>query len=54
MVEKQKMSDLPADRLTQSPPFTQVELDVFGLWNVCGQCTRGGLSVHKSIPYGDS
>lgn len=27
--EEQKMSDLPADRLTQSPPFTQVGLDVF-------------------------
>lgn len=46
-VEKQKMSDLPADCLTQSPPFTQVGLDVFGPWSVCARCTRGGLSESK-------
>lgn len=46
-VEKQKMSDLPADRLTQSPPFTQVGLDVFGPWSICARRTRGGLSESK-------
>lgn len=46
-VETQKMSNLPADRLTQTPPFTQVGLDVFGPWSVCARRTRGGLSESK-------
>ncbi|KAL4009520.1 hypothetical protein ACER0C_003372 [Sarotherodon galilaeus] len=46
-LEKQKMSNLPADRLTQSPPFTQVGLDVFGPWTVCARRTRGGLAESK-------
>lgn len=46
-MEKQKMSNLPADRLTQVPPFTQVGLDVFGPWSICARCTRGGLSESK-------
>lgn len=41
------MSNLPADRLTQSPPFTQVGLDVFGPWTVCARRTRGGLAESK-------
>lgn len=41
------MSNLPADRLTQAPPFTQVGLDVFGPWSVCAHRTRGGLSESK-------
>lgn len=31
---KQKMSELPADRLSSSPPFTHVGVDVFGPWIV--------------------
>lgn len=41
------MSNLPADRLTQAPPFTHVGLDVFGPWTVCARRTRGGLSESK-------
>lgn len=46
-METQKMSNLPADRLTQAPPFTQVGLDVFGPWSVSARRTRGGLSESK-------
>ncbi|XP_071368507.1 uncharacterized protein [Centroberyx affinis] len=46
-MEKQKMSDLPVDRLTQAPPFRHVGLDVFGPWDVCARRTRGGLSEAK-------
>lgn len=41
------MSDLPSDRLTQSPPFTRVGLDVFGPWNVCVRRIRGGFSKSR-------
>ncbi|XP_057696133.1 uncharacterized protein LOC130918451 [Corythoichthys intestinalis] len=43
----QKMANLPADRLSTDPPFTNVGLDVFGPWNVCSRRTRGGLSHSK-------
>ncbi|XP_061675487.1 uncharacterized protein LOC133500603 [Syngnathoides biaculeatus] len=33
-LETQKMADLPSERLSSSPPFTYVGLDVFGPWNV--------------------
>nr|XP_054598158.1 uncharacterized protein LOC129163741 [Nothobranchius furzeri] len=46
-MEKQKMSNLPADRLVQAPPFTQVGLDVFGPWTVSARRTRGGLFESK-------
>lgn len=46
-MEKPKMSNLPADRLTQAPPFTRVGVDVFGLWSVCARRTRGGFSESK-------
>lgn len=46
-MEKPKMSNLPADRLTQAPPFSLVGLDVFGPWSVCACRTRGGLSESK-------
>lgn len=46
-MEQQKMSDLPANRLTQAPPFTHVGLDVFGPWNICVHCTRGGVLQNK-------
>ncbi|KAI3356593.1 hypothetical protein L3Q82_017793, partial [Scortum barcoo] len=35
------MSDLPPERLTPSPPFTYLGLDVFGPWNVVTRRTRG-------------
>ena len=44
---KQKMSNLPADRLTEALPFTQVGLDVYGPRSVCAHRTRGGLSESK-------
>lgn len=37
------MSDLPIDRLSTDPPFSFVDLDVFGPWMVKARCTRGGL-----------
>ena len=45
--EVQKMSDLPADRLTMDPPFTHVGLDVFGPWSVTTRRTRGGAAESK-------
>ena len=41
-LEVQKMDDLPPERLSSSPPFTYVGLDVFGPWNVVTRRTRGG------------
>nr|XP_054601538.1 uncharacterized protein LOC129164687 [Nothobranchius furzeri] len=46
-MENQKMSNLPADRLVQAPPFTQVGLDVFGPWTVSARRARGGLFESK-------
>ncbi|XP_034005864.1 uncharacterized protein LOC117497939 [Trematomus bernacchii] len=45
--EVQKMSDLPADRLSMDPPFTHVGLDVFGPWSVITRRTRGGAAESK-------
>lgn len=45
--ECQKMSDLPADRLEQTPPFTYVGLDTFGPWPVLTRRTRGGQANSK-------
>ncbi|KAK6165334.1 hypothetical protein SNE40_022281 [Patella caerulea] len=36
-----KMSDLPLDRLSATPPFTHVGLDAFGPWQVTTRKTRG-------------
>ncbi|KAK3750306.1 hypothetical protein QZH41_001774 [Actinostola sp. cb2023] len=46
-VQQQLMADLPAERLTPSPPFTYVGLDVFGPWEVVARRTRGGLAHSK-------
>ncbi|XP_061923644.1 uncharacterized protein LOC133663290 [Entelurus aequoreus] len=43
----QKMSNLPPDRLTTDPPFTNVGLDVFGPWIVSSQRTRGSIIQNK-------
>ncbi|XP_071944711.1 uncharacterized protein [Antedon mediterranea] len=43
----QKMADLPLDRITPSPPFTSVGIDVFGPWNVTSRRTRGGSANSK-------
>lgn len=40
--ETQKMANLPADRLSMEPPFTNVGLDVFVPWSVVARRTRGG------------
>lgn len=45
--ETQKMADLPADRLSMEPPFTNVGCDVFGPWDVVARRTRGGLAHSK-------
>ncbi|KAK0150328.1 hypothetical protein N1851_008573 [Merluccius polli] len=43
--QTQKMADLPADRHSTEPPFTNVGLDVFGPWTVSSRRTRGGLGA---------
>ncbi|XP_026003932.1 uncharacterized protein LOC113009687 [Astatotilapia calliptera] len=43
----QKMSDLPAERLSAEPPFSYVGIDVFGPWSVASRRTRGGLASSK-------
>lgn len=46
-LEMQKMSDLPPERLSVSPPFTYTGLDVFGPWTVVARRTRGGQALSK-------
>jgi transposase InsO family protein len=46
-LRSQKMSDLPVERLTPSPPFTFVGVDTFGPWTVASRRTRGGLAHSK-------
>ena len=46
-LQDQKMADLPADRLTPEPPFTNVGLDVFGPWVIMTRRTRGGSADSK-------
>ncbi|XP_047444585.1 uncharacterized protein LOC125010221 [Mugil cephalus] len=41
------MSGLPADRLSSSPPFTHVGVDIFGPWIVTARRTRGGHAQSK-------
>lgn len=41
------MSDLPADRAEEAPPFTNVGFDVFGPWVVTTRKTRGGAINSK-------
>jgi len=43
----QKMADLPIERHTPSPPFTYVDVDVFGPWNIVTRRTRGGSAASK-------
>ncbi|XP_006822097.1 uncharacterized protein LOC102801573 [Saccoglossus kowalevskii] len=43
----QVMADLPADRMANTPPFTNVGMDVFGPWNIVSRRTRGGASGVK-------
>lgn len=45
--ERQKMADLPKERLCVAPPFSHVGLDVFGPWNVTARRTRGGQAQSK-------
>ena len=45
--EHQFMSDLPEDRLTPSPPFSNVGVDTFGPWQIVTRRTRGGQDHGK-------
>lgn len=45
--QTQKMADLPIDRLTVQPPFSEVGLDVFGPWSILTRRTRGGSADSK-------
>jgi len=45
--EVQLMSDLPADRLEHTPPFTNVGVDAFGPWTIMTRRTRGGSANSK-------
>ena len=44
---EQKMADLPLDRLSEEPQFTNVGIDVFGPWSISTRRTRGGAANHK-------
>lgn len=44
---KQKMANIPKDRLTPGPPFSFVGVDTFGPWDVTARRTRGGLATSK-------
>lgn len=46
-MEEQTMADLPPERLSTSPPFSYVGLDVFGPWKVTARRTRGGHAESK-------
>lgn len=46
-LEEQKMADLPLDRLTMNPPFTNVGFDVFRPWAILSRRTRGGHVENK-------
>ena len=43
----QHMADLPADRTTIAPPFTNVGFDVFGPWTIQTRKLRGGAVNSK-------
>lgn len=43
----QKITSLPADRLSTDPPLTNAGLDMFGPWSVFSHRTRGGFSHSK-------
>ena len=46
-MEYQKMGDLPEDRVTPSPPFSCVGVDVFGPWEIITRKTRGEVANSK-------
>ncbi|XP_033103146.1 uncharacterized protein LOC117105950 [Anneissia japonica] len=43
----QRMANLPEERLTPGPPFSQVGVDCFGPWQVSARRTRGGIAQSK-------
>ncbi|XP_062340765.1 uncharacterized protein LOC134039033 [Osmerus eperlanus] len=44
---EQKLADLPSDRLSTEPPFTNVGIDLFGPWSISTRRTRGGAANSK-------
>lgn len=46
-MQSQIMPDLPSDRLTQTPPFCYIGVDVFGPWSIVSRKTRGGQASSK-------
>ncbi|XP_062600292.1 uncharacterized protein LOC134261921 [Saccostrea cucullata] len=45
--EHQKMADLPENRITPGPPFTNVGIDTLGPWSFVTRKTRGGAANSK-------
>lgn len=45
--EKQRMLDLPQERLSVSPLFTYTIVDIYGPWAVTARRTRGGMAQSK-------
>ncbi|XP_052271598.1 uncharacterized protein LOC127872309 [Dreissena polymorpha] len=43
----QQMADLPLDRVTPGPPFSEVGVDTFGPWEIVTRKTRGGAANSK-------
>ena len=41
------MANLPPERVTPAPPFSNVGMDVFGPWTVATRRTRGGAAQSK-------
>jgi len=46
-LRRERYIDLPSDRLSTEPPFTNVGIDVFGPWSISTRRIRGGAAYSK-------